>query len=87
MGDEADRVAGEGDECPHGLDYRWCAICLKPRARPPADKPQFRKGGSDPGTVAEFDGFCTWCCEEIIADHDYIVYDEFTGGWKHARCP
>lgn len=44
-----------GDECPHGLDARWCSICLHgiPKPEPaPTIEATF---------TARFDGYCQGC--------------------------
>lgn len=106
-GDEADRIAAEGDEghlndgeCRHGLDARWCGACRvfegpdrpdrlrrKPAPQPPTTARGFQRGGSDPGTLAEYNGTCAWCGDYIEAGVDRIVYDDVAPGWKHTVCP
>lgn len=67
----------DDDECPHGLDSRWCGVCLHGPMRP------------QPVTVeatfaARFDGHCSPCNLPIAAGQ--IVSKLSDGRYVHREC-
>lgn len=65
----------------------FCASC-KPKPTAAASPPAtgFR-GVASNHRIAEFDSTCPACQEDILANVDAIIYDEFHQAWVHQACP
>jgi hypothetical protein len=36
--------------------------------------------------IAQFDGTCEACTEDIVGDQDEIIFCDTAGGWVHSSC-
>jgi hypothetical protein len=75
-------VSTEAEECPHGLDIAWCAVC-KYGPRKPDPEPTY-------GAVfqSRYPGTCAICRDPIDADD--AIQARFVGerpdGYVHRGC-
>lgn len=66
------------EECPHGLDSRWCSICLHGVSKPP-EQPTV-----EATFAARFDGYCSPCNLPISAGQ--VISKLSDGRYVHKEC-